>query len=139
MRRELYQQRRAIAEESKRFPEHLVLVPESEWRPKVANAIARGMTPPLEVWRSRRYLVQVFAAKPPAVERLTMQFTAPEADGWREGLTWEVMQRLKAECGRGDRTAVEVFPADRDVVNIANLRHVWVLADVPDFVWTKAE
>lgn len=39
--------------------------------------------------------------------------------------------------GLADSWAVEVFPADADVVNVANMRHLWILPDAPAFAWRK--
>lgn len=43
---------------------------------------------------------------------------------------------MKAEIGRGDLFAVEIFPPDVDIVNIANMRHLWVVpAEMVPFAW----
>jgi hypothetical protein len=92
------------------------------------------MTPPhglREVWRSRGFLVQVYSATD-GVERLSICRTS--VDGG-DPIAWEDLQRLKAECGRGDREAVEVYPRDCDVVNVANMRHLWVLTRGMPFTW----
>lgn len=137
MRRDLYQQRKAIAAESRGYPAHLVRIADDEWRERAARFVASGMTQPLEVWRSRGFLVQVFAAAAPAVERLSVIRTTPERDGWQQEISWDDLQRLKSECGRGDRFAVEVYPTDVDVVAIANMRHLWILAEPPAFAWRR--
>jgi hypothetical protein len=43
-------------------------------------------------------------------------------DGKR--LTWEELQSVKTQV-IGDRVAVEVYPADADVVNLRHTRHLW--------------
>ena len=61
------------------------------------------------------------------VVRLSINRTTLGANGrWDENITWDDLQRLKREAGYGDKDAVEVFPADVDVVNVANMRHLWV-------------
>ena len=135
MRRDLYQQRKAIAVESRTYPLHLVRINDDEWRERAARFVASGATQPVEVWRSRGFLVQIFVAALPATERLSVIRTTPERDGWRQEISWDDLQRLKAECGRGDRCAVEVYPADADVVAVANMRHLWILAEPPAFTW----
>lgn len=45
--------------------------------------------------------------------------------------------RLKAECGRGDKWAVELYPPDEAVVNVANIRHLWLLPEPPAFGWNR--
>ena len=37
--------------------------------------------------------------------------------------------------GCGARDAVEVYPADADVVNVANMRHLWLVAGELAFKW----
>ena len=43
-------------------------------------------------------------------------------DGQR--LTWEELQAVKCSVW-GDRVAVEVYPAQSDVVNLRHTRHLW--------------
>ncbi len=46
---------------------------------------------------------------------------------WRrdgERLSWEELQAVKQRVW-GDRVAVEVYPAERDVVNLRHTRHLW--------------
>ena len=47
------------------------------------------------------------------------------------------MQAIKREVGLGDYMGVEIYPAERDVVNVANMRHLWVLRDPLPFGWKK--
>lgn len=121
------QQRRALKAENRKWPDVLRRIPESEWGPS---------RPPRakEVWRSREYLVQVFQ-EDDEIERLSICHTAVEDNDWVEGISWDDLQRLKRECGRAERDAVEVFPADADVVHVANMRHLWVLPYELPFKW----
>lgn len=94
---------------------------------------------PMQAWRSRDYLVQIYAAPAPAVVRLSMHRTTLGADGrWLDGIPWEELQRLKGECGYADFDAIEIHPKQRDVVNVANIRHLWVMQDPIEFAWRKA-
>jgi hypothetical protein len=34
---------------------------------------------------------------------------------------------------------VEIYPRDRDIVNIANMRHLWVMAEPLALGWFAAE
>lgn len=43
--------------------------------------------------------------------------------------SWSELQRIKDELAGADRTAIEVFPAQRDLVDVANLYHLWVLPE----------
>jgi hypothetical protein len=71
------------------------------------------------------------------VVRLSVCRTSLAGDRWQDGITWDELQRLKRECGYGDADAIEVFPADTDVVNVANMRHLWVMADPIACAWRK--
>lgn len=41
--------------------------------------------------------------------------------------TWRQLQRVKNSIVGSDRTAVEVYPATEDLVDVANMYHLWVL------------
>lgn len=122
-------QRRLLRRENESWPEALRHVPKVEWP-------ASSLPPdkhPIEVWRSRDFFVQVYLDK--GVERLSVMRTAITGNDWEDNITWEEMQRLKAECGRGDYDAVEIYPADKDVVNVANMRHIFVLPQPFPLTW----
>lgn len=119
---------KGMAAESKQWPAALVPVPPEDWP-------TRGPGAPLQLFRSREFLVQVFAAPAPAECRLSINRVSLAGNRWAEGITWIELQRLKAEAGFADRDAVEVFPAEADVVNVANMRHLWVMATPLEFAW----
>lgn len=126
--------RRKLAIENAKWPAELQEIPEAEWR--------RGPVVPKDltnVFRSRDFLVQVYSAQAPAIYSITVCRTVLDSDAgrWRDGITWNELQRIKRECGFGAYHAVEVFPADCDLVNVANLRHLWILHDPPAFAWRR--
>jgi hypothetical protein len=43
----------------------------------------------------------------------------------KDGIPWDVLQRIKNEMLGEDCTAVEVYPPQREVVNEVNMRHLW--------------
>lgn len=131
-------ERRAAASEMRAqataWPVHLAPVPEDQWPPRA------GYTEyPIAVWRSREFLAQVFEA--PAlggteVRRLTVNRVTMRADGhWDQDIAWDDLQRVKRETGHGDWYAVEIYPRDRDVVHVANMRHLWLLAEPLALGW----
>lgn len=121
------QERKALERENLRWPEHLVPV----------GAGAHPSEKFTRVLRSRRFLVQEFV-EPGGIVRLSINRTTLRGDGrWDDGITWDELQRLKAEAGYGDRFAVEVYPADGDVVNEGNLRHLWILPEPLAFAWRR--
>ena len=90
----------------------------------------------VNVFRSKTFMVQLFEEK--NATRLTICRTAINNDGtWKANITWEELQEIKKQVGFGDSFAVEIFPKDKNIVNVANMRHLWI----PDFEielgWTK--
>jgi len=131
-------QRRAAArfveKRNLEYPACLMRIPVETWP---SNA-ERGR---IEVWRSRDFLVQVFAEEGGicriSVNRCKIAGFIGEKAQWHDDISWDDLQRIKAECGRGDQYAVEIYPAQQDVVNVANMRHLWVLKEPPVFAWRK--
>jgi hypothetical protein len=124
------EQRRQLARDNAKLPAELQPVPREQW--------PNPNGPQLEVWRSRDFLVQVFTAEAPASWRLSINRTSLKGDRWDDGISWDELQRLKGECGFADLDAVEVFPKRGDVVNVANMRHLWVMAEPLAFAWRRA-
>ena len=86
---------------------------------------------PVRAWRSRKYLVQLFAeVNPdyPALARLSICRVKLSNNGrWEDGLSWDELQAIKAEVGFGNWYGMEIYPPDANVINIANFRHLWLL------------
>jgi len=117
-------------------------------RPVVMTEIPREHWPDLTdnterfaVFHSRRFLAQVFLApvtygvicRRVSVCRVTLQ-----ADGhWEENIEWEDLMLVKREIGYGDWYAVEVYPRDQDIVNVCNLRHLWVFEQPLPIGWFR--
>ncbi|HEX5354328.1 MAG TPA: hypothetical protein VFW60_09625 [Rhodanobacteraceae bacterium] len=123
---------RHLERQNATFPTHIVQLPESSW--------PSGYRPPniREVWRSREFLVQVFD-QGPGVTRLSVCKTAwnEKRDRWADGISWEDLQRIKRECGRGGLDAAEAYPRDSDVVNVANMRHLFVFNEPLSWLWRE--
>lgn len=124
------QDRRALEADNRSRPTGLQKLAPSEWA-----HINRPGERRVECWRSRDFLVQVFAEANDVV-RLTISRTTLKGDRWADEISWDDLQRLKRECGRGDLDAVEIYPADRDIVNVANMRHLWITPTGTPFKWT---
>lgn len=122
-RRERERAKRHLREENARWPEQLAVVAPAVWPPSMPFGVER-------VLRSRTFLVQVYQPHlASGAIRLSVCRTTLAADGsrWEDGITWDELQRLKGEAGFADREAVEVFPPDTSIVNVAHMRHLWVL------------
>jgi|PlaIllAssembly_1097288.scaffolds.fasta_scaffold44816_6 hypothetical protein len=53
----------------------------------------------------------------------------------QDGIGWDVLQRIKNDLLGVDATAVEVFPPQSDVVNEANIRHLWEVDGIFKHGW----
>lgn len=129
------EQRRQLARDNAKLPKHLTLIAPADW-PQAVLSLER---PPVAVWRSRSYLVQKYLAPAPAIARLSVLRTTLAGDRWQDGISWDELQAIKNEVGYFAHTAVEVYPPMRDVVNVANIRHLWVLGESLPFAWRAGQ
>lgn len=128
-------ERRARAAQHRALPEVLVEVPTHLW-PTAMIGLSR---PPERVWRSRGFLVQQYVVDGEPT-RLSINRLRMLGNGrWADGITWDEIQNLKSQAGYGERWAVEIFPAARDLVDVANVRHIWLLDEAPEFAWGRNE
>jgi hypothetical protein len=125
--------KRYMAKENAKYPAHLVRWEAKDW--------PEGVPPNpdiLEVWRSNKYLVQISRAEHPAVlVRLSVNRTALGIQSWQDNIPWEALQEIKAQCGYAVYDAVEIYPRAGDVVNVSNMRHLFVLKNPVPFAWRK--
>lgn len=127
---------RKAARESAAFPDRLIpqAIPPGL---AAANPHKTGSLP-LQCWRSRRFLVVLWIELNGA-RRLSVMRTEFGKDGRQlDGITWDELQRLKGEAGFDDVCAVEIYPPAGDVVNVANMRHLFLLDQPPSFMWSKS-
>lgn len=126
------EQRRQLARENARLPLRLTEIPRDQW------PVASRDSALQRVYRSRNFLVQIFDAEPPAIARLSINRTTVDAASgrWQEGISWDELQAIKNELGYQRHTAVEIYPPAADVVNVANIRHLFVLDAPFPFQWT---
>jgi hypothetical protein len=119
--------RRFLERENRLWPRTLARIPRERWPDD-------GDSKRVAVFRSSKYLVQVFEEKTGI--RLSINRTALDASGdWDAGLSWDELQIIKSELGYGDWYGVEVYPRDRDIVNVANMRHLWLMQEPLQIGW----
>lgn len=106
---------------SQHWPSEMAPVPEAQW--------ARYQRKPDKVWRSREFVAKLIRDLQ-GHERLCVSRAYRGAE-----LGWNELQRVKRECGFGDRWAVECFPADTDEMKASSFRHLWLLPEPPRFGW----
>ncbi len=122
---------RELQRDNRKWPVALKAVPPQDW-PVPAGSGALGRL--VGVWRSQGFLVQVFEER--GFIRLAVNRASIDIFGkFRDGISWDDLQRLKREAGYGDRHMVELYPPDGDVVNASNMRHLWLLKEPPPYGW----
>lgn len=88
--------------------------------------IALMKQPPINAYWNNRFLVQVY--KEPGGIRLSVIRRELQRNGdYVDGISWDELQDIKRALGYGDHYAIEIYPRDRDLVNVANMRHLWVM------------
>lgn len=87
--------------------------------------------------RNKDWLIQFFNDDGTTRLSICRARLDPTGKRWADGITWDELQWLKDEAGHGDSWAVEVFPPDDQVVNVANMRHLWVLPERPPYGWGR--
>ena len=119
----LAEKRKFLREENKRFSYLPVRLEREKWPPLSVQV------QPLEVWRSSAFLVQVFDERQGWLRLSVCRTELAAEGGWRDGITWDELHWLKSACGYGDRNGYEAFPSRTHLVNVANMRHLWLLPD----------
>lgn len=92
---------------------------------------------PLRCWRSRDYSAMLFRDRASGLLRLAI--TRVQLDKYtleyRDGISWDALQQIKNETMGTDVWAVECYPPQHLVQNVANMRHLWILEEPPAFGW----
>lgn len=127
---ELHLRRKILREENRHYKSNVFEeIPKERW-PKTLAIL------PDSVFRSKEFMVQFYLIDS-KISRLTINRTEIDNLGnWKDGISWDELNQIKRGCGFGDRDAVEAFPADKDIVNVANMRHLWIIpSSIADFFW----
>lgn len=118
---------------NKQYCEKLVPVLRQEWPEQKTT----GRSELLLVFRNNKFLVQVF--KENEMIRISVNRTDLKPDGgWQDDITWDDLQDIKREIGFGNKLAVEIYPRDVDIVNVANIRHLWIMDDNIELGWKRS-
>lgn len=90
----------------------------------------------IKVVRNKNFLVQIFNEKHAC--RLSINRTELNKDGtaWKDGITWDEMQNIKNQVGFENECALEIYPPSEDLVNVANVRHIFIVKKAPQFMWS---
>lgn len=101
-------------------------IPKGEW-----PFFTAWETVPIRVWRSNDYLAVLYVQKADGNRRLTVNRTRRNGKDWRDGITWDELQRIKNECLGEDVWCIENYPAQSELLNVCNQRHLFVLDEPP--------
>jgi hypothetical protein len=136
-RKDLEQARVALWRYNAMWPETMTEIRRADWPTDLE--VPGMLAPPLQVWRSRYFIAILHDEAGKSARRLSVQRTSLNDEGEIEGgITWDELMHIKSECGFGDVDAVELYPRNVDVVNIANMRHLWILPTLSDLAWRSA-
>ena len=121
------EQRRAL-EKAKRmliatYPETLEKVPEND-----PNLPYTSHPQDLDsIWRSKKYTVMVWNV--PAGKKMTISRNEWDSHTgrYKDSILWDEIMEIKRQIGFGEQNAIEFYPPDSEVINIANVRHIWLL------------
>lgn len=111
-------------------------VPCADWPPAYTDGRVIQLTVGRvhAVWRSRGFVLVDFVEH--GRHRLSINRTALNSQGgWQEAITWDELQRLKRQAGYGNQQAIEFYPPEDEVVNVANMRHLWIMDEPLAFQW----
>ena len=121
--------RKQLNKENLKKPKHLVEIPKDQWPDK-------NRTDRLRAWSSRYFLVQEFQEK--NAIRISVNRSSVKKDGsWVDNISWDELMNIKDQLGYGESYAVEVYPANINIVNVANMRHLWVLPEALQIGWNR--
>ena len=96
--------------------------------------------PPLEVFINDKFLVQIIDDKGfirMTVNRLDLKSIIRGKPIWRDGITWDELEEIKNSVGYENNWMVEIYPPKNQTLNVANMRHLWLLETPPTYGWKK--
>ena len=127
---QLSARRAYLRRENKKYGNFLEVVPREQWPNDYLSSV-------VEVRRSNRFLVQCVKEKGCLIRLSVTRTMIDDTGAGEQGTTWDELQDIKRQCGYGEHYAVEVYPRDHDTVNVANLRHLWILEEPLGIGWFK--
>ena len=126
------QARKVLRKQNAKYPKVPAEIPKSEWPNLFSGG---GDNTRTRVWRSCDFLIQEFTL-PGDLIRLSICRTDLNPQGkWKDNISWDELQMIKKLIGYADQDAVEIFPEEEHMVNVANMRHLWVLPDPIPWKW----
>ena len=91
------------------------------------------------VFRNRYFAVQIYQQGD--WTRLSVNRTAIdiEKNTWKGGISWDQLMDIKKKLGYGECDAIEIYPKENDVVNVTNMRHLFLVPEGVELscIWRK--
>lgn len=88
---------------------------------KLTAEQAQRPNAPNKVYQNSEFLVQVFNLDNEPT-RLTVNKVKRKGNDWADGITWDQLMQIKRLLGYASKCTVEIYPPDKDIVNVANMR-----------------
>jgi hypothetical protein len=127
-KRERLRIQKEIRQENEKFTSEFVefSVDKFKHSPKFFNK-------PTKAFRNKRFSCLVFTHE--GFTRLSISRTSINENGdYLDGITWDELFEIKNKVGFADCDAVEVYPAEKDLTFVTNMRHLWIVENLP-FIW----
>lgn len=105
---------------------------------RLNSTLPEDSIPVARAYRNKFFLVQVYVHSE-NVTRLSINRTELMPNGfWKDGITWDEIQHIKNKLGYQDFDAIEIYPKANDLVDVSNIRHIWILKNHElSFIWRK--
>jgi hypothetical protein len=126
--------RRQFQKECREFPEQFQQIPIGATKDLTCMGKA-----PEACFRNRSFFVMLFMDDCDGTPYLRMTVNRTELTndgGWKGDITWDELMAVKRGIGFADLWMVEVYPPDEDAINVANMRHLF-LVNQPPYAWSK--
>lgn len=85
----------------------------------------------LDVWMSKDYIAILYRQLIDNQKRLTVNSLRKNGKDYKDGITWDELQRIKNECLGKEVWCIENYPAESKLINLSNQRHLFLLDEPP--------
>lgn len=110
---------------------YFIEVKSQDWPPVETNE-GEGR---FKVFVNEHFLVQLFNEDNDIVRMTVNRLKVKKSGHWEDGITWDELMQIKRTIGYGSSFGVEAYPEDLQVINVANMRHIFLLPEAPSWAW----
>jgi len=117
------------------YSEYLTEISEDNYFAKTGKKFDENLK---KCFVSKYFFVQIWE-EPEKPVRISICRTELNGKGqWQDNIGWDAIQSIKNSVGYSGMDCVEIYPMQRDVINVANMRHLWVIPGQVEYKWRKA-